>query len=41
MDPTTLAVLGIVVMAVVALRKPEFFKGNILRRDTPSLIVED
>ncbi|MFI8568409.1 APC family permease [Rhodococcus sp. NPDC078407] len=34
-------VLGMIVMAVVALRKPEFFKGDILRRDTPSLIVED
>ncbi|OZC47240.1 amino acid transporter [Rhodococcus sp. WWJCD1] len=34
-------VLGIVIMLVVALRKPDFFKGDILRRDTPSLIVED
>jgi hypothetical protein len=33
--------LGVVVMLVWQARSPSFFRGETLKQDTPSLIVED
>lgn len=36
-----LLLLGVVIMLVMARRSPAFFRGEVLRRDTPALVAED
>ena len=33
--------LGAVIMVVWQIRAPEFFRGEVLKRDTPALVVEE
>ncbi len=36
-----LLIVGVVLMLVWRARSPEFFRGEVLQRDTPSLVVEE
>jgi hypothetical protein len=36
-----LLVVGVVLMLWWRVKQPEFFRGEVLKRDTPSLVVED